>query len=218
MLWRSLILAAAGVILLLFSLGTTSLAGQSTNVSPTITRGTDASACESACDGRFCGAFPCGIRTFYGTVLGDADCEPATNDACVCTVFECDPCGNGLKEVGEDCDFGGTCASGSAAGMACTFGQCGLGGQCQPRGGQGCAANCTNETLVNATVAPFPYSVNLAGRTIAISLTGPLALAEGKPRVPPIPPCLPAAILSFVAEPVSVPKLAVCVCALPRTR
>src|SRR5579862_5149966 len=88
-------------------------------------------------------------------------------------------CGNGVVEAGEDCDDGGTCIGGSNAGTHCTVesdcignGVC-LGGtkdrtacagdngcpggscrHCVPRGGDGCAANCTLETDVPYPLVP----------------------------------------------------------------
>src|SRR5579862_1131556 len=61
-------------------------------------------------------------------------------------------CGDGVVDSGEDCDQGGTCIDGSAAGTACHVGDstC-TGGTCTPFGGQGCVANCTTEHDV-----PFP--------------------------------------------------------------
>ena len=61
-------------------------------------------------------------------------------------------CGDGVVDTGEDCDLGGTCIGGSAAGTACHVGDATCtGGACTTFGGKGCAANCTNEHDV-----PFP--------------------------------------------------------------
>src|SRR5207249_1342666 len=83
-------------------------------------------------------------------------------------------CGNGTTDAGEDCDNGGTCLGGDNAGTHCTaesqcmgHGVC-VGGpkafvacaddsacpsgkclHCVPQGGDGCAANCTEEIQMN---------------------------------------------------------------------
>jgi hypothetical protein len=56
-------------------------------------------------------------------------------------------CGDGVVDAGEDCDDGGTCIGGPAAGTACHVGDstCTGGGICKTFGGKGCAANCTSE-------------------------------------------------------------------------
>ncbi len=85
-------------------------------------------------------------------------------------------CGNQVVDDGEDCDDGGLCAGGENAGAACRGEtecrgsgictgprslpsactndlDCGDGGHCRrclPFGGDGCAANCTDETEVAA--------------------------------------------------------------------
>lgn len=57
-------------------------------------------------------------------------------------------CGDSVvaQSLGEQCDNGAMCATGSNEGAACTAqAQC-PGGECRPVGGDGCSANCTNET------------------------------------------------------------------------
>ena len=89
------------------------------------------------------------------------------------------PCGNGQVNDGEDCDDGGLCIGGDNAGTACTSdaachgqGACVDGPKanracdgdadcpssqcvhCRPFGGDGCAANCTNESTVAVNLKP----------------------------------------------------------------
>lgn len=90
-------------------------------------------------------------------------------------------CGNSVVEPGEDCDNGMMCIAGSAIpippaacandgdcgangtcvvearacyySISCTTNaECGTGGKCAPVGGDGCAANCTNETAAQVTL------------------------------------------------------------------
>ena len=121
-------------------------------------------------------------------------------------------CGNGTKDAGEDCDNGGTCMGGDNAGAACTKesdcqgqGVCDALGtpgggvrkicdtdadcgdakcvHCMPFGGDGCAANCTNERTVTTTLKPGETeqtslipgtsgAVSYGVLTIALPLTG----------------------------------------------
>ncbi len=74
-------------------------------------------------------------------------------------------CGDGVIDVGEECDDGGTCVSGSV-GVLCTVdGTCGPLGACQPTGGDGCAANCTTETTVDLL---RPLSASLPNSQMAV--------------------------------------------------
>ncbi len=166
--------------------------------------------CGGVCDGRSCGTLPCGIRSFYGTVLGDAVCDIDSCGSCGCNLLECDSCGNGYVEGAEECDRGGTCAGGPAAGMPCTLYYC-PGSWCQPRGGSGCAENCTYETRVTANVRQVAYPLQLGTQMILVPLAGSITFAEGKPKTPPPPPCRPAAVRRFTPAPSSVPGIG-CVC------
>ena len=145
---------------------------------------------------------------------------PATGDAV---------CGNAVTETGEDCDDGGVCIGGDNAGTACdaesdctgagicTGGTnqgaqcndastCG-GGECErciPFGGDGCAANCTNETSIAYDLVP---GVTIGDGTgvqsgtsgvvvssildLALPLTGSIVAVVGQERNGEIPVTIP---------------------------
>src|SRR5262245_4955903 len=65
-------------------------------------------------------------------------------------------CGDGIVDsaLGEECDDGGRCRGGDAAGAACTTDSTCAGGVCETFGGDGCAANCTTETDVRFELEP----------------------------------------------------------------
>ncbi len=117
-------------------------------------------------------------------------------------------CGNGVVEpASEECDDGGTCIGDANAGTHCTAesdcvgnGVC-IGGpkaetacadssacpggmcrHCVPQGGDGCAANCTNETQITVSVLPghvtgTSLDPGTSGATIWNEVLGPLVLA-----------------------------------------
>jgi hypothetical protein len=166
--------------------------------------------CGNVCDFSFCGALPCGVRRFFGTFFGDALCMGPTDTGCECQVFECDSCGNGFVDASKDCDFGGTCFAGPNAGMPCFVFSDLCFGYCEPRGGNGCAANCTLEIAVSANFASVPYQVTTIPRPVTVSLAGPITFTVGKPGPPPPPPCRPVAVRRFAPSPV--PSSLGCVC------
>ena len=93
----------------------------------------------------------------------------------------CPPvCGNGVVEGDEDCDPGGTCIGGSAAGVACHVGDstC-TGGTCTTFGGQGCAANCTTEHDV-----PYPFKPGQLDGLNVIPGTSGVAIASDFLSIP----------------------------------
>ncbi|MBI3782997.1 MAG: DUF4215 domain-containing protein [Deltaproteobacteria bacterium] len=130
-------------------------------------------------------------------------------------------CGNGLIEVGEDCDDGGVCIGSINAGAPCTAAATCPGGTCTTFGGDGCAANCTTETDV-----PFPFepgvfsfgdlAAGTSGATvvaevlsIGLPITGGETLTIGKERDGKIPVVVKAASVATGA--ISIPGLA-CAC------
>jgi len=103
-------------------------------------------------------------------------------------------CGNNVVDAGEECDDGGICIGAATAGTACTSDEdcggdtvdgvcvggidvfegcdsdddCGGGGECircKTFGGDGCAANCTNESTIDMPLAPgrLPTQANFPG-------------------------------------------------------
>ncbi len=149
-------------------------------------------------------------------------------------------CGNGIVEAGEDCDDGGTCIGGSNAGTHCTAesdcqgnGVC-LGGtkdrtacaddttcpgglcrHCVPRGGDGCAANCTLEQdvlidLVPGSVQGLGIKAGTSGEvvhgdiiTIPLPLTGSKTLTIGEERAGQIPVVIKTNSMQLPRIPVS---------------
>ncbi len=138
-------------------------------------------------------------------------------------------CGNSTVEAGEDCDDGGVCIGGSNAGTACTQesdcvgdGIC-VGGtnggascsdsttcgggeclHCRPFGGDGCAANCTNETSIAYDLVPGVTTGDGTGvesgtsgvvvssiLDLALPLTGNIVAVVGQERNGEIPVTIP---------------------------
>jgi hypothetical protein len=107
-------------------------------------------------------------------------------------------CGDGVVDAGEDCDVGGTCIGGPAAGKPCRVGDATCtGGACTTFGGMGCAANCTTETdvafeLEPGVVGPDGGPILLSGTsgvvecgdflTVPLPLNGRLTLTVGRDR------------------------------------
>jgi YVTN family beta-propeller protein/cysteine-rich repeat protein len=138
-------------------------------------------------------------------------CAPALPAGAVTAVRTC---GDGVLEVGEDCDDGGLCIASSNAGAHCTADAECLGGACQTFGGDGCAANCTAETDVPFDVVPGrffegpiiePGTSGLAifaalmGNLIRLPffLTGSQTLTVGKQRDGKIPVVIKAESVHF---------------------
>ena len=123
---------------------------------------------------------------------GPESCDPAAG--CVSgppPVPACAACGDGVIDVDEDCDVGGTCIGGAAAGTPCFVnGTPCPGGTCTPFGGTGCAANCTFEhdvpyplvpgQLDGLDILPGTSGVAIASDFLSIPLPiGPACLGGG---------------------------------------
>lgn len=148
-------------------------------------------------------------------------------------------CGDGVKQGTEECDNGGICIGGSNAGTACDAesdcqgpGVCtgGVGTgkvcnsntdcpgstciHCRPFGGDGCAANCTNETKVPFNLVPgvqegFDLKAGTSGVVvfssfldIPLPLVGSLSATVGKARDGQVPMVIRAEDIQFPAIPV----------------
>lgn len=85
-------------------------------------------------------------------------------------------CGNGVQENVEECDDGGTCVGGTAAGSACAAATDCPQGACLPFGGDGCAANCTPESdvLFDLVTGQVTDTGPVDGTSVLESRTGTL--------------------------------------------
>lgn len=85
-------------------------------------------------------------------------------------------CGNGVQENVEECDDGGTCVGGTAAGSACAAATDCPQGVCLPFGGDGCAANCTPESdvLFDLVTGQVTDTGPVDGTSVLESRTGTL--------------------------------------------
>jgi hypothetical protein len=73
-------------------------------------------------------------------------------------------CGNGVKEADEECDDGAICV-GAPNRVTCTQqSDCAEGQTCRAVGGDGCAANCTNELAHVTELNPCPSPLQLTGQ------------------------------------------------------
>ncbi|GIW43583.1 MAG: hypothetical protein KatS3mg077_0865 [Candidatus Binatia bacterium] len=155
-------------------------------------------------------------------------------------------CGNGVREGDEECDDGGICVGTAKAGQTCqkdddcftandqykgvcdggekpyTFcnsnddcpgGKCVA---CRTFGGDGCAANCTNETTVNFSLVPGVVNADQSLQpgtsgavvwgdplVLGLSLKGSQQLKIGKERNGQITAVIPAASVQFDQIPIS---------------
>jgi hypothetical protein len=113
-------------------------------------------------------------------------------------------CGNGMIDPGEDCDLGGTCIGGPAAGVACRVGDstC-TSGTCTTFGGRGCAANCTFEQDIT-----FPLTSGQLDGSHLVPGTSGLTI-DGDGLTIPLPfgaacsatSCVPSQIVLTVGRP-----------------
>ena len=139
-------------------------------------------------------------------------------------------CGDTVVDEGEDCDDGGVCIGGDNAGTACTMesecvgdgicvggtnggaacadaSTCGGGDclRCRPFGGDGCAANCTNETSIAYDLVPGVTTGDGTGvesgtsgvvvssiLDLALPLDGAIVAIVGQERNGEIPITIPA--------------------------
>jgi len=163
----------------------------------------------------------------------------------VCPTVTPGVCGDGHVDTGEDCDDGGTCIGGANAGTHCTAESqctgdgvcvggahlgtacasndaCGAGStcvHCKPLGGDGCAANCTNETTIPYNLIPGepdpndPLSIKAGTSgavvhadilTIPLAITGSQSIIVGKKGADgTVPFVIPSASVQFPEIPVA---------------
>lgn len=141
-------------------------------------------------------------------------------------------CGNSVVDPGEDCDDGGICVGGSNAGTVCTDesqcvgdGVC-IGGanearqcaddstcpdgtcvRCKTYGGDGCAANCTNETFIAGPLVAGIFNNTNTSRArlfsesfptgLWLNITGSFGFTVGERRNDQIPMVIKAADVSL---------------------
>ena len=93
-------------------------------------------------------------------------------------------CGDRVVDEGEDCDDGGICVGGTPPLAGCnSAADCAAGEVCTPVGGDGCAANCTNETRRETVFAPETISTAQGALfPIQLSPTGSQVLTTGFAR------------------------------------
>lgn len=182
---------------------------------------------------------PAGDSDGSGTITVDEIITATNNALNGCPPVSGGTCGNSVVEDGETCDDGGTCVGGDNAGTTCSAeGDCQGDGVCQggirvasicgsdddcpnstcvrckPFGGDGCAANCTDEkdilfNLVPGVTEGFDLALGTSGLvvfssflTIPLELQGSLLLTVGEQRNGEIPVVVGSDGIDFPAIPV----------------
>ena len=107
-----------------------------------------------------CGTVPTPTFTFTPTAAAATATPTPTPTGPVASPV----CGNGVKEADEECDDGAVCV-GAPNRVACTSqSDCAEGQTCRAVGGDGCAANCTNEIGHITELNPCPTPLQLTGQ------------------------------------------------------
>lgn len=131
-----------------------------TTPTPTVAGNCCSQHAEAGCDDPGCEACVCATDALccddligwdnlcVRLAVDEAACDPE------CSCPSPPVCGNGVVEGGEQCDDGSVCV-GSPELVDCDDpSDCASGQTCRTLGGDGCAANCTNETLRKTNLVP----------------------------------------------------------------
>ena len=134
---------------------------------------------------------PTETPTFAGPTLTPSE-TPTQGEATVTPTIGATLCGDGIIEGTETCDDGGICQNGPDHGKPCPSNvadgvDCGAPGVCRPVGGDGCAENCTTETVVDLKLGDTSSSQSMSevqGKAFGVPLVliGQLRARAGSPR------------------------------------
>lgn len=143
----------------------------------------------SSCPALAAGSGSVGINLLVRAVRHALDgCPPPAPTPTPCT-DDIPMCGNGVVEVGEECDVGGICVGGASDLAYCTSPDDCPGGRCTAVGGQpsevgDCAANCTVETSRTMSLGDDSWSVvQLSYVNFSYRQRGQQTMRSGSPRL-----------------------------------